>query len=202
VYGFSQAAVIEHAGILASVDPKLTPTQVLNLVLIADYGWSGRSELPGKLPYAAGPVFRRLYFDPPQPVVAQKGMALSNGVSKPITVGSLTFNVGDPIVAGHHRANLRGSGIGIALRVASKLGESAELGTLEVTTSEGKRSIPMRYGEHARSADDTGTVFVAIRSGATCGFENELSEKPVTITDIEWSPAQGGQTDLLGVTVF
>lgn len=162
-------------------------------VLAADYAWSGRQEMPDKLPYNPQDVLMRLYFAPPEPVSPIRGQALTpmnQPVGEEFRIGPAAFRrlprtagLSTPLDAQAatnpdelvYRLNLRSRELMLAVDCLAWVRENEELAEVLVKTADQRimRSV-IRYGEHARMARDARPTLLSPRQSGLSAFRMSL----------------------------
>lgn len=150
-------------------------------VLAAEYAWSGREDLPSRLPYDAGEVLRRMYFAGPQVVRPLAGSSLGWGVGgRRVQIGPYGLVLGEAVgLSGvtHEEAlrapsavslalNRRGRGVVLAMDVLARVKETEEVARVTLHTAEGTAmTSAVLYGNHVRATTDSRPSLMAPRNG-------------------------------------
>ncbi len=175
-------------------------------VLAADYAWSGREEMPDKLPYDAMEVVRRLYFAGPEPVQPIAGKTLIGGQVR--RIGPYSMPIGRAAQL-QHRVSWGGelgansveipvghaaSELVLALSVEGWLAEAVVAAEVELVYDDGsKERRPMRYGYEVRAERDPRPAAMADRAGALTAWTMMLESGKTlrTIRLLNPHPAAG-----------
>jgi len=191
VRGFNLAAVQEGVGTLQttwagyeSYEPSLLQhlEQYSAMILAAEYAWSANPAMPDALGYDPKDLLRRLYFGRPSPIQPLAGWSFVRGGRRSShRVGSYRFEGwGDAVSM---RSLLTSEESAMPTNVIVPIG--AKMKSLAVAVSAAHRSddgevvaeitadlegggsitVPVVYGRHVRSADDTTPLAISDRAG-------------------------------------
>lgn len=189
IRGFSVAADIERVGTLITtwagyesneVNMIKQLKQFEAMVLAADYGWSGRSEMIEDLDYRADEVFAQMYA-PRQTVLAtQKATTFGSGA--PLVIGGVKFRqLEDGQLAGVSPETFNAPSqlaiplgkaankLYVAIAASVKVEDGTALGSVDIEYADGTTTTAkLLYGAHVRAADDPkSTLFGPRQSGYT-----------------------------------
>ena len=189
IRGFSVAADIEQVGTLITTwagyeSHEMSMLKNLKqfeaMVLAADYGWSGRTELIEDLDYRADEVFARMYAPRQSVLSVQKATTIGDG--DPLVIGGTKFrNLKNGQLAGVTDAQFRAPSqlqiplgkiatkLFLALSTAVAVEDGSPVGIVEIEYSDGTAaSTQLLYGAHVRAKDDPkATLFGPRQSGHT-----------------------------------
>lgn len=162
--------------------------------LAADYAWSGREEMPNKLPYDPAEVLTRLYFSPPEPVSTVPGdshMVEGDRLSLPRSIGPIAFRTFAPrrlntpldpegSSAPHElvwKMNSQAKEVALAVDSFAWVADNEPLAEVTARLSDGTlRSVTLRYGQHARAPRDPRPSLLATRAEGLSAFRLGLSD--------------------------
>lgn len=227
IRGFTLSAIRNNAGVLQSTWAGYESSEA-NMVrswdqfhayiLMAEYAWSGRTEMPNKIGYDPAALLQRLYFGGRSAVSPLPGHAIlpQGSRGKPLKVGTLGFRLFDPIQlfgsttnqsfgapdavnipVGKEAANLA-----VALDCLARVNEVVPVVDVAVNFADGSSvKETLRYGTHLRSVTDDRATIASARidglSGVRLSFPKKMIES-VTITAIQ----SAAGTRVHGVSVF
>ncbi len=189
------------AGYTSSEDAMIANlNQFTALVLSADYGWSGRQDDLKDLDYDPAEVFRKLYFGRPQAIAAAEGKTFSVGKTRSLRIGSVDFQVGDPIqflsnsVSGPDKAPLQadlplavaGKHIAFAMSALLPSDDGEKVGEIEIVLANGKRILqPLVYGHQVRAGSDSKACLFADRLTGISSVLVDLGATAVEIKSVQ-----------------
>ncbi len=164
------------------------------MVLAADYGWSGRTELPDRLGYDPADVFRRMYFADPSPLQPIPGYDLGSS-GDPFEVGKIRFGhllnllVSSPTV---FRVAGRGSKLVLACRAARRVNSGHPIARVEILLKDGTMvEKELVYGWHVSATGDKAPLSIAEKNrDGISATVIDLSDKPTQIDSIKIIPIQ------------
>lgn len=163
-------------------------------VLAADYAWSGREELPDKLPYNPQEVLTRLYFNPAEPVSPAGGDSLFPAGRQPgesMRIGPIAFRRIAPLrlhtpIDGEGQAaphelvfqlNNRASEAVLAVDAAGWVADNEPLAEAVVKLADGAEiKASILYGQHARAPRDPRPSLISPRQNRLSAFRIDLQE--------------------------
>lgn len=209
VYGHTHAAIAEGAGTLQTLWAGYTTTERALLeqffqfgafVLAGEYAWSGRRELPAKLPYHPDEALYRWLYAPPTPVKPIAGRTLLWGEPTGTKqVGDVRFDLRTPIglryalsVEGAQlpeKAQLEAVAsakeLALALDVQARLDSGQDCGRVEVHLEGGKVvDLALKYGRHVRAPSDPSPNSQTARKDGLSAVRIPLGRKAVEIRRI------------------
>jgi hypothetical protein len=189
IRGFSLAAASGAKGVLgttwdgySSSDVIMNDAffQVSAAILVADYGWSGRREMPRDLDYSPDDLLRRLYLDGPQPVTTLAGYGLTDArSSSTFSVAGVRFAEIEPLVLRSailpDRENAATEMVvgslpsarylALAVDCAARCSVGEPVARVNVRMADGKElETTLRYGVDVRSPQDSGSVPIGPRA--------------------------------------
>lgn len=225
IRGFALSAIKNNAGILqttwagySSDEANMVREfeQFSAMVVMADYAWSGRQEMPDKLGYDPDEVFQRLYYGERQAVQTRPGIALIGerpGLSQigPYWVRTFAprqlYGVTSPVAAGapHELALPIGKQVEetvVALDCLATLDPMSPAGQLVFEFTDGTSTTKvLRYAAEVRSVTDKRATLACPRTGTVSAVAVMLPGKTVkAITLVATNPAAGLR--LHGVTLL
>jgi len=224
IRGFTQSAIKNNAGVLQSTWAGYESNeanfvrefeQFAAMVLMADYSWSGRTEMPDKLGYDPGAVLQRLYFGGKQPVNSRDGLSLGDG-QETLQIGTFKFRPFEPRqlfgVTHHtsfnsaHQLNLpivgRAKDIVLAIDCLATINEVALAGHVQLNFVDGtSQKTDIRYGMHVRSLTDKRSTIATPRRGTVSALRISAGGKELKSIDLVASHSAAGLR-LHGVTVL
>jgi hexosaminidase len=184
-------------------------------VLAADYAWSGRQELPAKLPYDPREVLTRLFFSPPEPVNAASGgslslpsAAVSSGQPPAVQVGPASFRLFAPLglhtpVSAEGMASplqrsfildAKAKEVILAIDATAWTPDNEPLARIEAVLDSGAVvSAEALYGRHARAPRDPRPTLLSSRSRGLSAFR-------LSVADEEGAPQRVRQIRLTGLS--
>lgn len=217
IYGFTHAAIKEGVGVLqttwAGYESRESEMireyhQFWAMVLMGDYAWSGRMELPHELPYDPSEVFRRLYFAGPRPIRPAGGLALGSGPEftvgptrfkrmRPVTLRNLMVEGGAdmPVALELPVDNDRPiRSVRLAADTSTRLAEGHQVAEVVLLTASGETlRVPLLYGRHVRHGDDDRALMLGEREGGMSAISIDLPKpEPLRSIRIEAANLYGG----------
>ncbi len=205
IRGFGLAADVENVGTLQTTwagyesnesNMLKNIDQFSAFVLAADYGWSGRADKFGELPYDASQVFARMYNPKQSPVVPSDAFLVGRGdifecgrikfskLENASLTGISVSNMSNPELL---QIGLTGTYKEVAVALTCELASatSEKIGEVIVSYQDGTKDItPLLYGLHVRALDQDGGTFFGERiSGRTC---LRILAKPKELRSVEF----------------
>ncbi len=224
IRGFTLSAINNNAGVLQSTWAGYESNeanfvrefeQFAAMVLMADYAWSGRTEMPDKVGYDPGAVLQKLYFGGKQPVTTRDGQTLGDGVEtnqigtfgfRPFAIKQL-FGVTHSVSfnAPHHLSlPISGSAkdVVLAMDCLSTINEVALAGNVVLNFADGtSQTTEIRYGMHVRSVTDKRSTIATPRKGTLSAIRITAPGKELKSIDVIASHSAAGLR-LHGVTIL
>ncbi|MBS1711906.1 MAG: hypothetical protein JSS71_09295 [Armatimonadetes bacterium] len=225
IRGFVLSAIKNRAGILqttwagySSDEANMVREfdQFSAMVMMADYAWSGRQEMPDKLGYDPDVVFQRLYFGERQTVRTRPGLALAGERPGLTQIGPYwlrtfaprqLYGVTSPAAAGApHEIQLpvgrEAEEAVVALDCLATLDAMAPAGQLVFEFTDGTKTTEVLwYGADVRSVTDKRATLSCPRTGSVSAVAVQLHGKTLkSLTVVATNPAGGLR--LHGVTLL
>lgn len=182
--------------------------QFTAMVLASDYAWGGRYDKVTALPYDPAQVFRRLYFEQPEPITPTAGFQAYQGPSdRDVTDAEMRIKLGAPIVlrsllsardaptAAELACAAKGRHIAIAIDTLDHCDKGETVASVSIMTAGDAAvpSIPLIYGMHVGAAGESDSVPFADKAGGLWVYRIDLpSEVQVTGLHLETADARGG----------
>lgn len=210
IYGFTQAAIDTGSGTMQTTwagyesneaNMVRSFNQFSAYILAADYAWSGRKELPAKLPYDPDAVLQRMYFWGPQVVrsVAGHSLVWEQG-SKNQQIGEFTVAVQTPVqMMGvidpkaiytpqdwTLHAGVEGKRLVLAMNTLARVDDNKTVASVKVVFANGgSKSFEVSYGSQVRAETDSRPSYVSPRANGLSAVAFDLGDKPVKIARVE-----------------
>jgi len=171
VHGFVKAAIDENVGVLQTTWADFESSEknmLINIeqfgayILALDYAWSGRAEIPDKLPYDPIREWTRRFYDQSKPMQPKAGYKLIDSLSLKDITRTISNDRPDGISVILDRG-LSAIGISCQTRTNIILPEGTTIAELEIVANEQViRRIPIRYGTEVRAYTDNRPMHAAL----------------------------------------
>jgi hexosaminidase len=224
IRGFTQSAIKNNAGVLQSTWAGYESNeanfvrefeQFAAIVMMADYSWSGRTEMPDKLGYDPGAVLQRLYFGGQQPVTPRDGRTLGDATDT-IQIGTYRFRpfavrqlFGVTQSLSFHSAHQltlpvvgKAKDVVLAMDCLATVNEVALAGQVQLNFADGSsEQTEIRYGMHVRSVTDNRSTIATPRKGTISALRIPAGNKELKSIELVASHSAAGLR-LHGVTIL
>lgn len=225
IRGFTLSAIRNDAGVLQTTWAGYESSeanmvrefqQFSAFILMAEYAWSGRTDMPDKLGYDPAELMQRWYFGGRQIVKPVDGYALGSAGGDVEKIGPYKVQMIEPqqlfgvttsraFASPHHLTlpiDQSAKAIILALDSAATITDVALAGHAVVHYSDGTNSDhEIRYGMHVRSVRDTKATMAAPRKNTVSAVRIEAGGKRVKSVELVASHSAAGLR-LHGVTVL
>lgn len=215
IRGFTLSAIKNQAGILQTTWAGYESNeanfvrefeQFVGFVMMADYSWSGRTEMPDNLGYDPSSYLQQMYFGGRQPVKPIAGKSLGEGVSQ-IQIGSFRFRKFEPkqmfgvtrseAFNAPHQMNLltdeKANEVVLAMDCLATINESAVAGNIRIIFTDGTQiEQTIRYGMDVRSVTDKKSTISSPRRDTLSAIRIPTSGKELKSIEIVASNSAAG----------
>ena len=216
IRGFTLSAIKNNAGILQTTWAGYESNeanmirefdQFAAFIMMADYAWSGRTEMPDQLGYEPMAVLQRLYFGERQSVHPRDGYAFAPNALNTTKIGQFKFNLFEPkqlngvtttksFSAPHNLVvpiNSTANELVLAVDCLATINEVANAGQVVIHFEDGRKVVTdLRYGADVRSIRDKRPTMAAPRQGTLSAVAIQIGGKAVKSVELVASnPAAG-----------
>jgi hypothetical protein len=225
IRGFTLSAIRNNAGILQTTWAGYESNefnfvrefpQFAAFIMMADYAWSGRTEMPNQLGYDPQALLQKWYFGGPQAVSPRSGEALVGNMSDEMQIGPfkfLTFEAHQLYGVTSQRAIHSPNRLTIPVdAVASELVLAVDCLATVTDTELAARAVvhyvdgsqepfDLRYGAHVRSIRDKRATMAAPRKSTLSAVRIATKDKRVKSIELVAAHSAAGLR-LHGLTVL
>ncbi|MFM9872888.1 MAG: glycoside hydrolase family 20 zincin-like fold domain-containing protein [Fimbriimonadaceae bacterium] len=215
VRGFTLSAIKNNAGVLQTTWAGYESNeanfvrefkQFAAFVMMADYAWSGRTEMPDKLGYDSSAYLQKLYFGGRQSVKPVAGMTLGSGTES-LKIGAYNFRRFDArqlfgitqfdSFNSPHQLNLpvseSANDVVLAMDCLATINEVALAGNVVIRFEDGtSQKAEIRYGTDVRSVTDTRSTIASPRAGSLSAIRISTGGKQLKSIEIVASNSAAG----------